>query len=56
MFKRSLPRIEKSKPCIEYHKSLFSILYFVLGEIFPVVAEEGKYFFVDRDMENSEMQ
>ena len=40
---------------VKYHKSFF-ILYFVLGEIFPVVAEEGKYFFVDRDMENSEMQ
>ena len=44
------------KDHVKYHKSLFFILYFVLGEIFPVVAEEGKYFFVDRDMENSEMQ
>ena len=35
---------------VKYCKSLFFILYFMLGEIFPVVAEEGKYFFVDRDI------
>ena len=35
---------------VKHCKSLFFILYFMLGEIFPVVTEEGKYFFVDRDI------
>ena len=29
---------------VKYCKSLFFILYFMLGEIFPVVAEEGNIF------------
>ena len=29
---------------VKHCKSLFFILYFMLGEIFPVVTEEGKYF------------